>query len=175
MTGTDQDTPRGADKPLRDSVREMAGHVARDVSQTAREAGKDTYEAARDTLGRAAEEARTMARTEAERRAEAGKAQLADEGRRLADSLHEAAGAQRRDSPQARILDRMAESVAEASDELRDQKIGKLLGDAEDFARRHPGAFVASAALLGFAATRFMRASAPQPAERGASSAGDLP
>ena len=171
MTGTDQDK----DKPLRDSVKDKAGEVARDVSQAAREAGRETYDAARDTLGRAAEEARNMAQNEAGRRAEAGKSHLADEGRRLADSLHEAAGAQRRGSPQARILDRVAESVAEASDELRGQSVGRLLHDAEDFARRHPGAFVAGAALLGFAATRFVRASAAHPAEAGAEPTGGVP
>lgn len=172
MTGTDKDK----DKPLRDSVKDMAGDVARDVSKAAREAGRETYGAARDTFGRAAEEARTMAQDEAGRRAEAGKAHLADEGRRLADSLHEAAGAQRRDSPRARILDRMAESVAEASDELRGQSVGRLLGEAEDFARRHPGAFVASAALLGFAATRFMRASPPATSAQSADRmTGELP
>jgi hypothetical protein len=102
------------------------------------------------------------ARSKADKLAEAGKDQLADEGRRLADGLRESAD--RGDGVQARLLDVMADTLTELSDDLRGRDLRSMLTQLDDMAHRHPGAVVAGAAFLGFAAIRVARASARHPA-----------
>jgi hypothetical protein len=46
------------------------------------------------------------------------------------------------------------------SQTLKDRDLGTLVGQVEDFARHQPGAFIGSAALLGFMAARFLKSSA---------------
>lgn len=49
--------------------------------------------------------------------------------------------------------------------DLRDKKIGDLLGSAAEFGRSHPAALLAGAALVGFALSRVIKAGAVKPAE----------
>jgi phage host-nuclease inhibitor protein Gam len=59
-----------------------------------------------------------------------------------------------------------ARTVADAANRfsgtVKEKNVDELLAMAEDFARRQPAAFVGMAALAGFAASRFLRASAAQ-------------
>jgi hypothetical protein len=43
---------------------------------------------------------------------------------------------------------------------LKERDLGSLVGQVESFARHQPGAFIGSAALLGFMAARFFKSSA---------------
>lgn len=47
----------------------------------------------------------------------------------------------------------------DASDAVRDKDLGEMVGAVTDFSKRNPVVFLGSAALIGFAATRFARAS----------------
>ena len=123
------------------------------------EAGRGALEqatsAARDAMPRITEAARTQATAQAETAKDA----LADTGERLAQSLRSALDGGD-DSVQARLMAAAADAVTDLSNQLRGRSFNDLLNDASAFARRNPGAFVAAAALAGFAIARFARASA---------------
>lgn len=74
--------------------------------------------------------------------------------RAVGDSLRQ----QGKDGP-ARAADRVAEYAEKTGSYLRDKDSDALLSDAEDLARRQPWAVAAGAAALGFAASRFLKAS----------------
>jgi len=84
-----------------------------------------------------------------------------------ASGLGEFAGVLRRaardgngaDSPVARIAESAADNLQRFSDSLRDRDLDGLLRDAESFARRQPALFIGAAALVGFLAVRFLKAS----------------
>jgi hypothetical protein len=55
---------------------------------------------------------------------------------------------------------RLGEGVEQASHTLHDKGVDELLGMVGDFARRQPALLIGGAALLGFVASRFAKASA---------------
>jgi hypothetical protein len=85
-----------------------------------------------------------------------------------ADQLDGVAGAVRRvadDLPQDQAaIGRYARDLADGLEHLsgaaRNQSVGDMVHSAESFGRRQPAAFLGAAVLLGFAASRFMGASA---------------
>lgn len=136
------------------------------LSGTGREAGKD----AKQSAERLAEDARSTAeklsgraRDEAWSQAERARSGVATEMSGIADALRRAAEDMRSGSPQERTFGQIAESLADASETIRDRDVGQLAGDVSDFARRNPLAFLGGAALAGFAATRFAMATARTP------------
>jgi hypothetical protein len=65
---------------------------------------------------------------------------------------------QGKDKP-ARLAEQTAERVERAGGYLRDSDSDRILSDLEDFGRRKPLAVVAGGLVLGFAASRFLKAS----------------
>jgi hypothetical protein len=61
---------------------------------------------------------------------------------------------------QSRVVGAVADGVSSLTDRIRDSSIQDLASDVKAFAKRHPGVFVAGAAVVGFAAARFIRSSA---------------
>ncbi|MEO5614022.1 MAG: hypothetical protein ABIR04_03725 [Cypionkella sp.] len=59
-------------------------------------------------------------------------------------------------------MGKIASSLADASDALRDKDLGEILQAASRVARDNPVLFLSGAALLGFAASRFAKASSEQ-------------
>jgi len=88
--------------------------------------------------------------------------------RSVAESLRE----QGKDGP-AKAADRLAGYAQKVGGYLRDKDSDALLGDAEDFGRRQPAAVAGGGLLLGFVASRFLKASSAQ--RYSARSAGQLP
>lgn len=117
---------------------------------------KDTAYAAKDDLAEVADKAKSAIRAEAEARAEVGKDMMSDQGLKLADSLRSDS-----DDLQARMQNVLAQGVADLSEELRHTSLTTILEGTQEFARRNPAAFVAGAAIAGFALARFLRASEP--------------
>jgi len=76
------------------------------------------------------------------------------------------------DSLQARVAHQVAEQVEGVAAQLRSADLGSITRDVSQFARKNPALFVGGAALLGFAATRFLKARDPEPEEH-ASKAGN--
>lgn len=141
---------RSKQTKMDDTMDAMAGHAA-DL--------KDTGKAAlHDIKARAGDVAATM-REGLEARADVARDSLAEGGKRLAESIRTAAGDPNAGTIQAKVLDVVADNVAQMSDRLRGRDLRSLMDDVQGFARRSPAVFVAGAAVAGFAMARFLRAS----------------
>ncbi|GGA17455.1 hypothetical protein [Neptunicoccus cionae] len=117
---------------------------------------------ASDLAGQAKETANSAAQTAANaavQQADNAKSSVADEVSGVASALRTAADEMRNGSPQERTFGQMAEGLADASDALRDKDLGTMVEDVTQFARKNPLLFLGGAALVGFAATRFAKAS----------------
>ena len=68
------------------------------------------------------------------------------------------------ESPQAQAADRAATSLHDVAEALHSTDFDKVAGRVKEFARENPALFLGGAALLGFAATRFLKSSDPAPA-----------
>ena len=95
---------------------------------------------------------------------------LAEQGEQLAAGLKDLA-AEQEGGFQSRLLDNIADSIFQAAEGLRGQGLRSALKQTDAFARQNPGAFVATAALVGFAAVRFARSALPE--DPGTGQAGD--
>lgn len=105
---------------------------------------------------------RTYDSTVAEVKSQASEAKdtVASEVGDVAMALRRASEELRGGSAQERTLGQIAGSLADASDALRDKDLGELLQSASRIARDNPALFLGGAALLGFAISRFAKASA---------------
>ncbi len=133
-------TPGAGTSADQQHAADVASDAAADVKQTA----KDMADSAK---------------AEAAARAGAARDSMAEEVSDFASALRTAAGELRSGSPQERTLGQIAEGLADASDTIRNKDLGEAARDISDFARRNPLAFLGGAALVGFAATRFAKAS----------------
>jgi hypothetical protein len=77
--------------------------------------------------------------------------------RSVGESLRE----QGKDGP-AKAAEQLAQYAEKVGGYLRDKDSHALLSDAEDFGRRQPWAIAAGGVALGFAASRFLKASSSQ-------------
>lgn len=80
---------------------------------------------------------------------------VADDVRAVSESLED-----RGQDAAARIVEQGADYAQQLSDYLRRSGSDQILGDVESFARRQPWAVAAGGLLIGFAASRVLRASA---------------
>ena len=79
---------------------------------------------------------------------------VADAMQRVATDLETSGGAS---APYARMI---ADNVEQLSSTIRDNDVDQIVAKAQEFGRRQPVAFMGAAVLLGFAASRFLLASA---------------
>ncbi len=136
---------------------DQATNPAQQAAEQTREKAADVATQARQKAQGIAGQARERARQEVDRRStEAGDriGGTASDLRSVGEELRN----QGKDGP-ARIADQAADRVDRAGSYLRDTDSDRLLGDVEDFGRRQPWAVLAGAALAGFAAARFLKAS----------------
>ena len=68
--------------------------------------------------------------------------------------------------PHAKAAEKVAEHAERVGGYLTESDADRILHDAEDFGRRQPLAVVAAGAALGFAASRFLKASSRNRYER---------
>lgn len=92
---------------------------------------------------------------------------LSDAGQRLASTLERASAESDSDAFRSRMLSSVAQGLTSASDALRQRSVADLTSDVRALAKRHPGAFMAAAAVVGFAAARFVRSSARRDIDSG--------
>lgn len=146
-----------------------------DAERRLKQDAGDAMEAARSELANVKAEVETQAGAIAEE-AKAQLGQITDRAKGLAADQKDAAAHQLEGI--ATAVDKVAHeleaenaaaagyarTIADAANRfsgtVKDKNVDELLGMAEDFARRQPAAFVGMAALAGFAASRFLRASA---------------
>lgn len=125
------------------------------AAETAREAAGDFAQSARQTASDAVEGATRATASQAE----SAKSSAADEVSNVASALRTAATEMRKGSPQERTFGQIAEGLADASDALREKDLSTMVEDVTRFARTNPLVFLGGAAIVGFAATRFAKAS----------------
>lgn len=142
-----------------DTAREMAASATEAV-ETGAETVKRKAADAREAIASGAGAALETARDAALEQADTLRATLSDAGERLAVTLERASVDRAGDLLPARVLTTVADGLSSASQALRERSVGELATDVRALARRHPGAFMAAAAVAGFAAARFVRASA---------------
>src|SRR4051794_7334775 len=130
---------------LADQAQDKAGDVAAQAKEKAYQAGGQIQERLRTQVS---ERAATLAE-------QAGS--QAEDLRSVGSSLRE----QGKDGP-AQAADRLASYAERASSYLSDRDADTLLSDAEDFSRRQPWAVAAAGVAVGFAASRFLKASSRQ-------------
>lgn len=97
--------------------------------------------------------------TEVRAKANDAKAGMADEVKDVALVLRRASEDLRGGSAQERTLGTIASSLADVSDAIRDKDLGEIVQMVSKVARENPVLFLGGAALLGFAASRYAKAS----------------
>jgi hypothetical protein len=136
-------------RQVAEQTRAAAGQAAGDVAGTAKEQAK-----------RVGAEARSQARTVAselrgklDETARTQNGRLVGSIRQTADHLDEMRG-DRSDSPAAAVVSRIADGGRQFADYLDRNGPDGVLREVEDFARRRPGAFLATALAAGFVVGR---------------------
>lgn len=144
-----------------------AGDTARDMAATAGEAVETGISAlkrkasdAKAAVVAGAESTLETVKDVAVEKADAARETLSDAGERLAATLERASAETDGDALRSRLLASVAQGLTTASDALRQRSVSDLTADIRTLAKRHPGAFMAAAAVAGFAAARFVRSSA---------------
>ena len=128
------------------------------AATTAKRTASDLANHAKSAAGSAVQEAAQTAKTQAN----VAKSSVADEMSCVASALRTAANEMRNGSPQELTFGQIAEGLADASDAVRDKDLSTMVQDVTVFARKNPLVFLGGAALIGFAATRFAKASGEQ-------------
>jgi hypothetical protein len=127
----------------------------------------DAQAKAQELAGQAQEKAQAaagQAQAKVREQLDQRSSQVAEQINEQASDLRSVGGTLReqgKDGP-ANVADRLAGYAEKAGGYLRDKDSAALLRDAEDFGRRQPAAVAAGGLLLGFLASRFLKASSSQ-------------
>ena len=136
-------------KQVAERSAQAAGHAATDVKDTATQqaqrVGAEAKAQARSLAGDVRDRLSEQARTQNDR--------LSGSIRQTADQLDEMRG-DRGDSPAAAIVSRVADGGRQVADYLDRNGPEGVLREVQDFARRRPGAFLATALAAGFVVGR---------------------
>ena len=122
-----------------------------------REKAGEMAERAREKAGEVEQQAGLQLREQIGRRSN----QAGEQVRAVGQALRQTSGQLReqgQDAP-ARITYQAADRLDSVGEYLRSSDPERILSDAEDFARRNPWAVAAGAAVVGFIASRFLKAS----------------
>jgi hypothetical protein len=146
----------GDDTPLTETAKTDLADLGAEVSQQAAALGEE----AKAQVDELAEKAKGMAGEQ--------KDLLAKQLGGVSDALQKVAGELETNSETSAHYVRMvADGAQRLTGTLRDNSVDDILGIAQDFGRKQPAAFLGLAALLGFAASRFVSASAQRPQTNG--------
>jgi vacuolar-type H+-ATPase subunit H len=150
-----------------------AGSVAAPAKEQAKEQVSQAKEQAKEQVQQARAQARDRLREQVDQRStQAGErvTSTAQDVRSVADELRR----QGKDQP-ARMAEQAADRVERAGGYLRDSDADKLLRDVEDFGRQRPWAVALAGLALGFAASRFLKASSSRRSQELRGDAGHAP
>lgn len=136
-------------KSKSETTTESMSDTARKAAEDLKETGRDALEGAKSVMGGAMSDLRAGATAKADEVREV----IAEEGSRVAQSLHEAAG-QYGGGVQARVLDTMASGLDSMSRTIASRDAESLMSDVQSFARRNPALFIAGAAVAGLVLVR---------------------
>jgi ElaB/YqjD/DUF883 family membrane-anchored ribosome-binding protein len=144
---------------LKNKLAEAGG----EMKQRAGDALKASTEVARDKFKEAVDTAKDVASDAADRVQQQARAQQgagADYVNRFANNIRNAAHSFEDTPFAAQGITLAADYVEDAADKLRHGTFNDLVSGATDFAKRQPAAFLGISVLAGFAAVRFLRATA---------------
>ena len=122
-----------------------------------KENARELVERAQDKTQEVREQARGLIREQTATRSTQAGQQVQSIGQALRQTS-EQLRAQGEDVP-ARVMEQAAGRLDSIGSYLLSSDPDRILADAEDFARRNPWAVAAGTALVGFAASRFLKAS----------------
>jgi hypothetical protein len=143
-----------------------AKDVARDVKAKASELTDSATRVAKENAAQVGDAARDLA-SSAKDKLEAAVTQRKSVGADYIDSIaqatSQAANAFEADLPQAAHYIRQAsEQIQGVANTVRERDVRQLVGEVQDLARRQPTLFFGGAVMLGFAALRFLKSTAPR-------------
>ena len=144
--GTEESTDGGTAEQVKDQVREKA--------QVAQDKARGAASQARGRISGQVDQRSTQAGERI--------AGTASDVRSIADELR----SQGKDTP-ANLAEQVANQADRVGDYLKGASGDRILRDAEDFARRQPMLVAAAGLALGFAASRFLKASSSRRYESG--------
>jgi hypothetical protein len=127
------------------------------TSEQMQQQAQQVAQQAKETAQKATNKAQQRMRTELDTRTARAGGQVqstAEDLRSVAEELRN----QGKDMP-ARLAEQGADRVEQVARYLMDSDADKMLSDIEDFGRRQPWAVVAGGMVLGFVASRFLKAS----------------
>lgn len=125
------------------------GHVAQQAVQQGWQVAGEARHQAQNLLDEASAQARGQARQQQQRTVE-GLRTLGEQLRSMADSDGQGGLA-------AQVVARGADAAEQAAGWLDQREPGQLLDEVRDYARRHPGVFLAGAAIAGLLVGRLGR------------------
>jgi hypothetical protein len=161
MAGTANAGASSAETSSGDGVKDQAQEKAQQVKEQAGEQVAKARGQARDRVREQVDQRSTQVGEQVN--------QQAGDLRTVAQQLQE----QGKDGP-ARIAHQVADRVEGAGSWMRDSDADRILGDIEDFARSKPWAVAGGGLVLGFMASRLLKASSSQRYEQ-RTTAGALP
>ena len=142
-----------------------AKDVVRDVKAKASDLADGMTRAAKDNASQLGDAALDMANSAKNKVGEAvsqRKSLGADYIGSIAQATSRAANEFESDLPQAAQYIRQAsEQIQGVADTVRERDVRELVGEVQEFARRQPTLFFGGAVVLGFAALRFLKSTAP--------------
>jgi hypothetical protein len=132
---------------MESGVRHEAGNPVREASESAKATATELVTTARDVAESRAQGLFETSRETARQRLDG-----------VARALRNASSSLEQD-PMSATVRRVAERLEGVSRTLGERDLSGVLHDAEEYARREPAVFVGGAFALGFALSRFLKAS----------------
>ena len=144
---------QGESSGATDHAREKAGEVAGQAQEKAQELASQATDQAKQAAGQASDRLREQVDQRSTQAGEQVTSQASDI-RTVAEQLRE----QGKDKP-AQLAEQAADRVEGVGSYLTEANADRILSDVEDFARQRPWVVIAGGIALGFAASRFLKAS----------------
>jgi hypothetical protein len=148
----------GQAKDMARDIRDKAANLKDDVSRAAKDQATQFADTAKHVAGEAMSQAQGQIESAVSEQKSAGANYIGS----IAQAAERAAGEFDQSLPIAADYIRQAsEQIQGVADTVRDKDLRELLGEVENFARKQPALFFGGALILGFAALRFLKSSAP--------------
>jgi ElaB/YqjD/DUF883 family membrane-anchored ribosome-binding protein len=148
----------GQAKNMARDVRDKAANLTGDVKRAAKDQASQLSDAAKEFATSATGQVQDKVQQAVSQQKSAG----ADYIGSIAQAAQRAAGEFDDAMPQAAHYIRQAsEQIQGVADTVRERDMRDLVGEVENFARQQPTLFFGGAVILGFAALRFLKSSAP--------------
>lgn len=145
---------RDAARDIRDRASDISGEVTRTAKDQAAQLGDAAKDLASSTVGKVQEQVQSVLSQQ--------KSAGADYIGAIAQATERAAGQFAEASPQAaRYIRKASGQMEDVANIVRTRDVRELVGEVEKLARSQPALFFGGAVILGFAALRFLKSSAP--------------